>query len=102
MPSDPGCSVALEGDERIAETIRLPVGLRFAPTAGVPCQAEYEFVMTPVLVCLIGVSLRTSIGGRLHSGRAQKRQPDGMVIRLVGAVLEFGQDGRSESCRSCR
>jgi hypothetical protein len=65
-----GMLCRLEGDQRIAETIGLPVRLRLFPTAGVSRQAEYEFVMTPVLVCLVAVPLRASIGWRLHSGRA--------------------------------
>src|ERR1700733_11536093 len=87
----------LEGDERIPKAVGLPVGLRLSPTIGMARQAEYKFVMTPVLVRLVAVPGRTSVGGRLHSGRAEESEPDGMVIRLVGAVLVFGQDGRSES-----
>src|ERR1700677_4465777 len=86
----------LEGDQRIAETIGLPIRLCLLPTSSVSRQTEYEFVMAPVLVCLVAIRRRTSIRGRLHSGRAQKRQPDGMVIWLVRAVLVFGEDGRTE------
>src|ERR1700677_5043996 len=86
----------LEGYERITQPVGLPVGLHLSPAIGVSGHAEYEFVVTPVLVCLVAIALRTSISRRLHSGRAQKGQPDGIVIRLIGAVLIFGQDGRSE------
>src|SRR5271170_2776755 len=92
----------LEGDERIAETICLPIRLRLFPRAGVTRQTKDKFVMAPVLVCLVAVPLRASIGGRLHSGRAYKGQADGMVIWLVGAVLVFGQDSSPEAAALVR
>src|ERR1700733_11470799 len=98
----PGMLCRLIGDERIAETIGLPIRLRLLPSPGVSRQAEYEFVMAPVLVCLVAVPLRTAIGGRLHSGRAEQRQPDRMIVRLVRAVFVFSQDGRAEAAAFVR
>ena len=71
-------------DQRCAQTIALPIGFRLPPVARVAGEAEQNFVMAPVLVGLVGVAARHLRG---RAGRAQKRQPDGMVIALVRAVL---------------
>src|ERR1700733_13065592 len=77
-----GMLCRLKGDERIAETIGLPIRLRLLPSPGVSSQAEHEFVVAPDVVCLVSLPLQPSIGGRLHSWRAQVTQPDGVVVRL--------------------
>src|SRR6478672_13911179 len=88
---------SFESNQWIVEPIRLPVGLGLLPGATVARQSEYKFVMTPVLICLVGVCLRASVGRRPHSGRSHQRQADGVVVWLIGAVLAIGENGRAEA-----
>src|ERR1022692_2959753 len=80
----------LERDERLVEAIGLPIGVAIVPRAGVAGDAETKFVVAPVLVGLVGV---TGVDAR----RAHQREPDGVVIGFVGAVLTVGKDGGAES-----
>ena len=82
-----------EGDERVAETVGLPVGLRLTPSIRMPGQAKDKFVMSPVLVGLVAIPLRPPIFWRRHARRAEKRQPDRMVVRFVRAILAVGEEG---------
>src|ERR1700751_357651 len=61
------------------------------PVAGVSGQPKGKLVMSPILVGLIRVVLRTTIARGLHAGRAQECEADGIVVALVGAVLEVGE-----------
>ncbi len=78
-----------EGNERIAETIGLPVRLRLTPSIRVPGQAEDEFMMTPVLVGLIAVPLRTSI--RLGARMPGERRRVSRIVLSLGLSEPFLQ-----------
>src|SRR6266852_7027545 len=54
-------------------------------------------MMTPILVCLIGVRLRPAVGRWLHARRTHESQAKGIVIGLVRAVFAISQNGRSEA-----
>ena len=69
-----------EGDQRIVQALALPIGLRRAPVARVAGDAEEDFVMSPILVELVGVA-------GVAPGRAHQGQADGVVVELVRAVL---------------
>ena len=90
------CFVGLESDQGIVKPIRLPIRLGLLPAAAVCRQPKYKFMVAPILICLIGVCLRASIGRRLHPRRPQQRQSKGVVVRLVGAVFAVGENGCPE------
>src|ERR1700728_741535 len=85
-----------ECDQGIIEAIGLPGGTRFTPVATMARQAHDEFVMSPVLIGLIGVS-GTTVLARHNPGRAQERYTKSVVVGLIRAVLAVGEDGRAEA-----
>src|SRR5215469_11634164 len=79
----------LERNQRLIQSLALPVGLFVSPTARMSGDAIHEFVMADVLSCLIGISAR-------NAGGTDQGKADGIVIRLVGAILAISKDGRPE------
>ena len=65
-----------EGNQRIVQALRLPVGLAGAPVAVVPRESEEDVVVADVLRSLIVIS-----AARARS--ADQREADGVVVRLV-------------------
>src|SRR5271166_1005140 len=80
---------SLECDQRIVQPLRLPVGLRFAPTSRVSGNSVKELVMSNILRPLVRVTAA-------RSRRADQRQANRMVVRLIRSILAIGQDGRAE------
>jgi len=60
-PSAPACFCSFEGNQRIVQTLRLPVGLALTPAARVPGNAINKFVMSNILRTLVRVS---AVGAR--------------------------------------
>src|SRR5258708_6233349 len=78
---------SLEGHHRLIQAIGLPIGLSGLPVARMPGQAKHKLMMSPVLICLIGISRRTAIRRWLDPWRSHERQPYSVVVRLVRSVL---------------
>src|ERR1700722_17705371 len=76
--------------QRSAEAIRLPIGLALAPVAHVPREPVENFVMSPILIELIG-EIPSGTGHR-SSWRTKQREPNGIVCAFVGAVLWAGEN----------
>ena len=76
---------SLESNQRIVQPLRPPVGLPVAPPSGVAGYAVFEFVAADILSALVVI---TAGGAR----RPDKREPDGVVIRLVRSVLAVGEN----------
>src|ERR1700683_1867642 len=82
-----------EGHQRSAQAVALPVGLALVPVARMSSKSKQDLVSTPILIELIGeVAAGTGLG---RTGRANQRQADGLVVALVGSVLDVGQNGRA-------
>src|SRR6267378_2406204 len=77
---------AFESDQRLIQTVSLPVGPRFAPIVAVSSQTEQDFVSAQVLSSLIGI-------GATSSRRAQQRQPQSFVVRFIRGVLTVCEYG---------
>src|ERR1700730_1154807 len=80
---------SFKGDERIVQTLRLPVGLALPPAGGMPGESVNKLVMSNILRTLVGVSTA-------RSRRADQSQANGVVVRFVRSVLAIGQDGDAE------
>src|SRR5271154_7116304 len=93
---------SFERNHRIFEPVCLPVRLGLTPVARVPRQSEDELVMTPILIRLIGISLRSAVGWGPHTRRAQESHTDGVVVGLVGTILTIGQNGCAEGATLVR
>src|ERR1035441_7665728 len=78
-----------EGDERIVQALRLPVGPGVAPAGGVPRDAVDELMVSEVLGALVRIAAP-------RAGSPNQRQPDGMIVRLVRSILAICQDGGAE------
>src|SRR5438552_674170 len=79
----------LEGNQRLIETLRLPIGLLLPPVARMTSQTIDQFVMAPVLRGLIGV--RSSVAFT-DAGRADESEVDGFVVRFIRTVLAIRQN----------
>src|SRR5271157_1407410 len=79
-----------EGNERLVETVGLPIGLALAPISRVSGQAVYELVMTQILRALVVIA--SAGAGCADQGEAKR-----VVIGLVGAVLAIRQHRRAVS-----
>src|ERR1043165_1888332 len=88
---------ALKRDQRLIDPQRLPVSLRGSPITGVRQKSVNELVMSPVLRRLIRVTRAWS-----NSRRAQQRQSQRIVIRLVRTVLAIGKDGDATRAAAIR
>src|SRR5690349_11066269 len=78
----------LEGNQRIIQTLRLPIGLTGAPVAIVTSQSEDDIVMAEVLRALIVIS-------PARAGSANEGEADGVVVRFIGCVLAIGENRRA-------
>src|SRR6185312_13998295 len=76
---------SLEGNQRIVQALRLPIGLPGAPVAIVSRDSEEDVVMADVLRPLI-------VRAAARARSANEREADGVVVRLVGRVLAIGED----------
>src|SRR6202000_2390446 len=92
----------LKCDQGIIEAVPLPISLCLTPVACVPCQTKDEFVMSPILICLIGVSRRTAIRGRSDTRRPHEGESNRVVFGLVGTILAVCQNGRAEAAALIR
>src|SRR5207302_10107530 len=83
----------LKGDERLIQTVPLPVCLFFTPVARVAGKTIDEFMVSPVLGGLVTVepSVAVSKAGRVDQSQAQR-----IVVRLVGAIFAIGKNGDAE------
>src|SRR5690348_1417236 len=79
---------SLEGNQRIVQALRLPIGLAGAPVSIVTGESENDVVVTEVLRALIVIS-----PARARS--ANQREADGVVVRLIGCVLAIGENRRA-------
>jgi hypothetical protein len=89
----------LESDQRIVKPISLPIRLGLLPTALVARQSEDKFVVSPILISLIGVGLWPSVGWGLHPWGSHQGQAKRIVIWLVGAILAIGENRGPETSR---
>ena len=81
----------LEGDERLVESPRLPIGLVATEIASVSDEAIADVVMPPVLPALHGVAATTLGDARaVHQCQTQRAG-----VRLVRAVLGVGEQGHA-------
>ena len=78
MAQRPSVLLRIEGQQRRAQPVGLPVCFALAPVAGVPGNTEQDIVMSPVLVQLIAVSALRSL-----ARCAEKRQANRIVVALV-------------------
>src|SRR2546422_3824383 len=69
-----------ERNKWLIESIGLPIRPGLTPVAGVTGEAERDFVMAQVLSALVRIAAA-------RSRRAQQRQPQRLVVRLVRSVL---------------
>ncbi len=74
---------SLKSDQRLIETVRLPVRLCLTPIAGMSGQAEKNLVTAEILCALVSISPASSRS-------ADERQTDGPVVGFVGRVLAVG------------
>src|SRR5258708_40150198 len=87
----------LKGNQGIVESIRLPICLGLLPASTVAHQPKHKFVVTPILICLVSVCLRASVGWRLHPGRSHQRQSKGVLIWLIGTVFAVCENSCPEA-----
>lgn len=73
-----------------AQAICLPIGLALTPVARMSGDTKENFVVSPILVQLIGIIAAGA--GQRSSWRAKQREPEGMVVALVRAVLDVGKN----------
>src|SRR5438128_8066252 len=77
---------AFESDQRLIQTIGLPVSPRFAPIVAVSGQTEQDFVSAQILRSLIGI-------GAASSRRAQQSQTQSFVIWFIRSILTVSEYG---------
>src|SRR5437016_14118625 len=80
----------LKSEQRLIESISLPVSLRLPPITGVTSEAKKNFVPADVLRSLIGVPATCA-------GRANQSQSQCVFVGFVGGVLAIGQNRRAVS-----
>src|SRR5205823_3181787 len=78
----------LKSDQRLIQSISLPVGLRLPPITCMTREPEKNFVATNVLGPLICITAARA--GRANQGESQR-----LVIRFVGRVLTISQNRRA-------
>src|SRR5439155_13298829 len=76
---------ALKSNQRLIESIRLPVGLRLTPIACVTRESEQNFMAANVLSALICITTA-------RSRCAEKRQADRLIIRFIRSIFAIGQN----------
>src|SRR5438270_3530197 len=75
----------LKSNQRLIESIRLPVGLRLTPITGVAREPEQNFMTTNVLSALVCITAARSWG-------ADERQSDRLIIRFVRSIFAISQN----------
>src|SRR2546422_3155101 len=78
----------LKSNQRLIESIRLPVGLRLTPITGVARKSEQNFMTANVLSALIRVATA-------RAGRANQRQADRLIVRFIRSILAVGQQSHT-------
>src|SRR5580698_1445033 len=78
-------------DQGIVYAVCLPHRLLLAKVAGVPCEAKCDFVVPPVLSCLVAEVAWMAVGGGFCSGRTQQSHANGLIGGFVRALLHVGQ-----------
>src|SRR5713226_6143803 len=77
---------AFERDQRLIQTIRLPVSPAFAPVVRVAGEPKQNFMMAQILSSLVGIATASS-------RRADQSQPQSFVVRFIGCVLTVSEHG---------
>src|SRR5713101_4226737 len=79
-------------DQRLIQTLRLPVSLLCSPVARMRGEAIHKLMVTQVLRGLIAVTRAWA-----ETRRAHERKPQGVIIGFVGSVLAICQHRDAES-----
>src|SRR5215204_5238302 len=82
----------LKSDQRLIETLRLPVSLLPTPITGMRSEAVNKLVPPPILCRLVSVT-----GSWPNPGSAQQGQAKCFIVRLVRAVLAVGKDRHTKT-----
>src|SRR2546429_158083 len=75
----------LKSNQRLIESICLPVALRLTPITGVAREPKQNFMTADVLSALVCITAARSRG-------ADERQSDRLIIRFVRSVFAIGQN----------
>src|SRR5437588_4166854 len=83
----------LKGNDRLIQTLPLPVCLFLAPVARVAGKTIDELMVSPVLGGLVAVKPSVAIP---QAGRVDQSQAQRIVVRLVRTIFAIGKNGDAE------